>query len=126
MRADITLRQLRYFAALGAERNYRRAARRLFITQPALSTAIKQLERQFGVVLFLRTTREVSLTDLGTAWLPRVREAVEGGDVAVDALGALARSVSGRLRIGYLIGTGADLLFRIVRTFQAAYPEIVI
>ena len=44
----MTLRQLRYFAVLGEELNYRRAAERLFITQPALSTAIKQLEHQLG------------------------------------------------------------------------------
>jgi DNA-binding transcriptional LysR family regulator len=43
---DVTLRQLRYFAVLGEELNYRRASERLFITQPALSTAIKQLEHQ--------------------------------------------------------------------------------
>ena len=58
---------------LGEELNYRRAAERLFITQPALSTAIKQLEHQFGVVLFTRNTREVALTELGAAWLPQVR-----------------------------------------------------
>ena len=46
--ADVTLRQLRYFAVLGEELNYQRAAERLFITQPALSTAIKQLEQAFG------------------------------------------------------------------------------
>jgi len=65
---DVTLRQLRYFAVLGEELNYRRAAERLFITQPALSTAIKQLEHQLGVMLFTRTTREVALTELGQAW----------------------------------------------------------
>ena len=53
----MTLRQLRYFAVLGQELNYRRAAEKLFITQPALSTAIKQLEQHFGVVLFRRNTR---------------------------------------------------------------------
>lgn len=42
---EVTLRQLRYFAVLGEELNYRRAAERLFITQPALSTAIKQSSR---------------------------------------------------------------------------------
>jgi hypothetical protein len=68
--ADVTLRQLRYFAVLGKELNYRRAAGKLFITQPALSTAIKQLEHQFGVALFTRNTREVALTDVGAAWLP--------------------------------------------------------
>src|SRR5436305_1690175 len=49
--SDVTLRQLRYFAVLGEELNYSRAAERLFITQPALSTAIKSLEHSFGVVL---------------------------------------------------------------------------
>ena len=74
----MTLRQLRYFAVLGEELNYRRAAERLFITQPALSTAIKQLEHQLGVMLFTRSTREVALTELGQAWLPKVRDALRG------------------------------------------------
>ena len=52
---------MRYFAVLGEELNYRRAAERLFITQPALSTAIKQLEHQTGVTLFRRNTRAVAL-----------------------------------------------------------------
>ena len=83
---DVTLRQLRYFAVLGEELNYRRASERLFITQPALSTAIKQLERQVGVMLFARSTREVALTELGKAWLPKVRDALRGIDTAVDDL----------------------------------------
>ncbi len=66
---------------LGEELNYRRAAERLFITQPALSTAIKQLEHQTsGSSLFTRNTREVALTELGTAWLPQVQE----GDLAAS------------------------------------------
>ncbi len=65
---------------LGEELNYRRAAERLFITQPALSTAIKQLEHQLGVMLFTRNTREVALTELGAAWLPKVRDALAGID----------------------------------------------
>ena len=75
------MRQLRYFAVLGDELNYRRAAEKLFISQPALSTAIKQLEHQFGIALFRRNTREVALTDLGAAWLPQVQQALGGIDV---------------------------------------------
>jgi DNA-binding transcriptional LysR family regulator len=123
---DVTLRQLRYFVVLGEELNYRRAAEKLFITQPALSTAIKQLEHQFGVPLFTRSTREVSLTDLGAAWLPAVREALHGVDAAVDHLAALTGTGRRRLRFGYLIGTGADLLFRMVRHIEAAHPELTI
>lgn len=108
---------------LGEELNYRRAAERLFITQPALSTAIKQLEHQFGVVLFTRTTREVALTELGAAWLPKVNAALRGVDAAVDDLVSASRR-DRRIRLGYLIGTGADVLFRLVRHFEIAYPEI--
>ncbi|WP_309227705.1 MULTISPECIES: LysR family transcriptional regulator [unclassified Mycolicibacterium] len=124
MSAELTLRQLRYFAVLGEELSYRRAAERLFITQPALSTAIKQLEQAFGVVLFNRNTREVALTDLGSAWLPQVQQALAGVDAVVANLVTLSGTRRGRLRLGYLIGTGADLLFRIVRHFEAAYPDV--
>ena len=86
----MTLRQLRYFAVLGQELNYRRAAEKLFITQPALSTAIKQFEHHFGVVLFRRNTREVALTDLGAAWLPQVQQALSGVDAVVDNLVTLS------------------------------------
>ncbi|WP_019513311.1 LysR family transcriptional regulator [Mycolicibacterium neoaurum] len=124
--SDVTLRQLRYFAVLGEELNYRRAAERLFITQPALSTAIKQLEHQFGVVLFHRNTREVTLTDLGAAWLPQVHQALSGVEAVVDNLLLLSGTRRGVLRVGYLIGTGADLLFRLVRHFESAYPEVTV
>lgn len=123
MNAEITLRQLRYFAVLGEELNYRRAAERLFITQPALSTAIKQLEHTFGVQLFTRSTREVSLTTVGAAWLPQVQKAISGVATVVDNLVALAER-DRRIHLGYLIGTGADLLFRLVRHFEAAHPDI--
>ncbi|BDY29281.1 LysR family transcriptional regulator [Mycolicibacterium mageritense] len=121
---ELTLRQLRYFAVLGEELNYRRAAERLFITQPALSTAIKQLEQAFGVVLLNRNTREVALTDLGAAWLPQVQQALSGIDAVVENLVTLSGTRQGRLRFGYLIGTGADLVFRIVRHFETAYPDV--
>jgi DNA-binding transcriptional LysR family regulator len=122
---DVTLRQLRYFAVLGEELNYRRGAERLFITQPALSTAIKQLEHQLGVMLFTRSTREVALTELGEAWLPKVREALRGIETAVDDLIDMSAHYR-RIRLGYLIGTGADLLFRLMRHFEATFPEITL
>lgn len=110
---------------LGEELNYRRAAERLYITQPALSTAIKQLEHLLGVMLLRRSTREVALTELGAAWLPKVREALHGIDSALDDLIALSAHYR-RIRLGYLIGTGADLLFRLVRHFEGAHPEITV
>ena len=76
-------------------------------------------------MLFTRSTREVALTELGQAWLPKVRDALRGIDAAVDDLIDLSAHYR-RIRLGYLIGTGADLLFRLVRHFEAAYPEITL
>jgi DNA-binding transcriptional LysR family regulator len=97
----------------------------LFITQPALSTAIKQLEHLTGVTLFLRNTREVTLTEIGAAWLPTVHDALRSVDGAVEDLVSMTRR-NRHIRLGYLIGTGADVLFRLVRHFEAAYPEITV
>ncbi len=108
---------------LGEELNYRRAAERLFITQPALSTAIKQLEHQVGVrpVHPHHPRGRTHRTRRGMA--ATVRDALHGVDAAVEDLVSLSRR-NRRIRLGYLIGTGADVLFRLVRHFEAAYPEI--
>jgi len=76
-------------------------------------------------MLFTRSTREVALTELGAAWLPKVHEALHGIDSAVDDLIGLSAHYR-RIRLGYIIGTGADLLFRLVRHFEVAHPEITV
>ena len=74
----ITLRQLRYFLVLAEELNFRRAAERLFITQPPLSRQIRQLEEALGAPLLLRQRsgpeRGVHLTTEGHWLLPRIRQ----------------------------------------------------
>ncbi len=77
-------------------------------------------------MLFTRTTREVALTELGRAWLPTVNDALRGLDSAVDEVVALSGGRGNRIRLGYFLGTGADLLYRIVRHFEAAYPDITV
>ena len=61
------LRQLRYFVVVAEEASFTRAAQRLHLSQPALSAAIRQLERRLGTVLFARTGRQVALTPAGEA-----------------------------------------------------------
>src|SRR4029078_7944993 len=92
---------------------------------PALWTAIKQLEHQLVVMLFTRSTREVALTELAAAWLPKVRDALAGIESAGDELIAISAHYR-RIRLGYLIGTGADLLFRLVRHFEVVHPAITL
>lgn len=76
--------------------------------------------------MFTRSTREVALTDLGAAWLPQVQQALSGVDAVVDNLVTLSGTRQGVLRLGYLIGTGADLLFRLARHFESAYPDVTV
>ncbi len=121
---DVNLRALRYFEALGTELNYRRAAEKLFITQPALSAAIQNLERVVGDRLFDRDTRSVSLTVTGREWLPHVRKALAEMDSALEAVAMLVDYA--HIRLGYLIGTGADLLFRLLDGVDEVFPDITL
>jgi hypothetical protein len=71
---DVEVRELRYFIAVAEELNFTRAAARLGIAQPPLSTAIGKLERKLGVLLLERTSRRAALTPgaawTGTSWRP--------------------------------------------------------
>src|SRR5215472_16431972 len=64
---DIDTRLLRYFATVAAEGNLTRAAERLFVSQPALTKQVKQLESQLGVRLFTRSRAGMTLTTAGRA-----------------------------------------------------------
>src|SRR4029450_788053 len=95
------LRHLRYFIAVAEELNFSRAARRLRMAQPPLSVAIRQLEQDIGVSLFVRTSREVRLTEAGEAFLEGARRTLAEAEAAVAAAGRAAAGELGTLRIGY-------------------------
>jgi DNA-binding transcriptional LysR family regulator len=77
------LRHLRYFVAIAEDRSFTRAAERLWVAQPGLSSQIRRLETKLGITLFMRHTRGVDLTDAGELFLERARTVLAA---AADAL----------------------------------------
>jgi DNA-binding transcriptional LysR family regulator len=94
------LRHLRYFVAIAEERSFTRAAERLWVAQPGLSTQMRRLEAELGVTLFERHSRGVDLTPAGELFLERARGALS----AIEAAGSTGRDletgVVGSVRLG--------------------------
>ena len=94
------LRHLRYFLAIAEERSFTRAAERLWVAQPGLSTQIRRLEAELGVRLFERHTRGVDLTQAGELFLERARLAVAAAETAAATGRDLEAGVIGSVRLG--------------------------
>jgi DNA-binding transcriptional LysR family regulator len=118
------LRRLRYFVALGEDLHFTRAAQRLHIAQPALSQAVRQLEREMNVDLFLRTRRNVELTPAGTVLLTDARKILHDVDVAVERAQAAQQGRTGILRIGFSDAAAMRLLPNLLREFAPLYPTV--
>ncbi|HEY1973700.1 MAG TPA: LysR family transcriptional regulator, partial [Pseudonocardia sp.] len=84
------LRQIEHFLAVAEHGSFTGAARARSIVQSALSTSIRNLERELGSALFERTTRRVTLSEAGQAFLPAAKRVVADADAAVDAVRAVA------------------------------------
>ena len=70
----MTLQQLNYIITISEVGSINRAAEKLYVSQPSLTSAIKELEKELGIVLFNRTGRGVTLTAEGVDFLPEARQ----------------------------------------------------
>jgi DNA-binding transcriptional LysR family regulator len=95
----IEFRHLRYFLAVSEELHFGRAARKLHISQPPLSQAIRKLETELGVQLFERTSRVVKLTEAGRIFAEEARKVLADVELAVGAA-RRATGAASMLRIG--------------------------
>lgn len=120
------LRRLRHFLVLAEALNYRVAAGRLYLTQPALTRSIAALEREFGVQLFERDTRHVALTREGETLLDRVRALLRDADALAQAAGALTSAGRPELRIGFYGTALGELTYPVLRAFEDRHPGVTI
>jgi DNA-binding transcriptional LysR family regulator len=123
---DIELRHLRYFVAVAEELHFGRAAARLVVSQPALSRQIRELERELGIELFVRTSRQVRLTPPGELLLQEARLTLVQTERAIETARRAGRGELGQLAIGYLGSVAFTLLPPLVRAFRERRPEVAL
>ncbi|MEZ5174285.1 MAG: LysR substrate-binding domain-containing protein [Bacteroidia bacterium] len=120
----MNLQQLEYIIALDTYKNFTRAAEACFITQATLSTMVKRLEEELGVVLFDRKSSPLVTTDCGQEIIKEARVILS----RIDALKQLALDVkghiSGRLRLGIIPTISGNLVHRIIPSISANYPDL--
>ena len=120
----ITLRQLRYLAALAQHRHFGRAAEACAVTQPALSMQIRDLEKELGIALVERRPNDVVLTDLGAEVARRADRVLVATRDLVDFAQHRGRVLSGRLQLGIIPSLAPYVLPKILPALQRRFPEL--
>src|SRR5436305_507737 len=120
----VDLRHLRSFLAVAEEGKISVAATRLFITEPALSRQMQELEREIGEQLFLRVPLGVELTEAGRELLPKARVAIEAADDAFGVGGG--EHPHGPLVLGIPLAGGRERWFALTQAFRDRFPAVEI
>ena len=118
------IRQLRYFVVLAEELHFRKAALRLSISQPPLSTAVKQMEAELGTQLFERNTKTVALTAAGRALYPEALRTLAQCELACAVTRRTGSGGLGQLRLGYTGGMLLRGLAQVMQSYEAQQPGV--
>jgi DNA-binding transcriptional LysR family regulator len=119
---DVDTRLLRSFAAVAAEGSLSRAAGRLFVSQPALTKQIKQLESQLGVELFTRSRAGMTLTAAGRALADRTPGMLAEWDQVLRETRTAASRAARVLRVGFMSSAANEATQRIIAAFGRRRP----
>lgn len=118
------IRHLQYYITVVEERSILQAAKKLNISQPPLSVAMKQLETELDVVLFYRGSRSIELTDAGTLFYQRAKDILSHLESTKREIQSYAQGISGTLRLGAVSSSAASLLHHRLLDFATLYPNI--
>ncbi len=120
----MTLSELRFVVAVAKERNFRRASEKCFVSQPALSLAIKKLEEDLGVMIFERSRTDISPTPIGEKIIEQAIKALE----EVNHIRQIAKQgnnqLSGVFRLGLIYSVGPYLLPELIPILRNSAPEM--
>ncbi|MEW6332300.1 MAG: LysR family transcriptional regulator [Pseudomonadota bacterium] len=121
----LTLRQLKVFESVARHLNYTRAAEELFLTQPAVSMQVKQMEESLGVALFEQLGKRIHLTEAGQEVLGYARRVTQQLDELETVLNRIKGLAGGKLRIS--VATTANYFIpTLLGTFSRRYPEVTV
>jgi len=114
----MTLLQLQYFQVLAKVLHYTNASKQLHISQPTLSYAINELEKELGVALFEKKNKKIVLSPYGIVFLEYVNQALDTLDKSLEHLHAMQSGESGEVSIGYIYSISTSLIPQIVDKFK--------
>jgi LysR family transcriptional regulator, hydrogen peroxide-inducible genes activator len=120
----MTLNKLRYVVAVAHERNFRRAAEKCFVTQPALSLAIQKLEEELGIQLFERGKAEMAITPLGVQVVEQAQRVLEEAAKIKEIAKSGMDPLLGPLRLGVIYTVGPYLLPALIPGLHKIAPQM--
>jgi DNA-binding transcriptional LysR family regulator len=120
----VELRQLRYFVAIAQAGSFSRAAERVHVSQPPLSTQMKSLEQEIGTQLLVRTNRGVSLTSSGQIFYEEIRALLARLDSVRDKTLQAGRGDVGMLAVGFVSIADYGILPPALKSFRTQFPLV--
>jgi DNA-binding transcriptional LysR family regulator len=123
-RKMVELSTMRVFLVAAEEKNFSQAARRLNMSQSAVSQNIRTMEQAYNLELFQRHGRSVALSETGEALLPMVREVLRAARLMEDSLQDIKNEIGGDLLIGCSTSAGKYLMPALLSMFQLDYPAV--
>ncbi|MFT6336070.1 MAG: DNA-binding transcriptional LysR family regulator [Saprospiraceae bacterium] len=124
MSNQLELRHIKYFLAVAEELHFRKAADRLFISQPGLSRQIKQMETELGIQLFERHNRKVALTQAGVYLRDEYQSITKSLNKVQNHAQLLHKGQEGELKIGYIGSAMHKIIPSFLLDIKKKYPNI--